>query len=114
VPRRGAGSLNELMESITLMDDEQFEWDPVKAEANFRKHKVRFDQAAAAFDDVLALIEQDFSEDYGEDRFILIGKVADGVLSVVFTERQGRIRIISAREANGYERRNYHRAAQKK
>ncbi len=47
-----------------------------------------------------------------EERFILTGRAADGILTVVYTERNGRIRIISAREANDYERRNYYRAAQ--
>jgi uncharacterized protein len=94
------------------MESEYFEWDDAKAEANFRKHSVRFEHAAEACDDPYALIQLDDSEDYGEDRFILIGRAVDGVLAVVYTERNDRVRIISAREANGYERRDYHRAAQ--
>jgi uncharacterized DUF497 family protein len=94
------------------MKSEYFEWDDAKAEANFRKHKVRFQHAAEACEDPYALIELDDSEDYGEDRFILIGRAADGLLAIVYTERNDRIRIISAREANDYERRNYRRAAQ--
>ena len=81
---------------------------------NFRKHKVRFEHAAEACEDPHALIELDDSEDYGEDRFILIGQAAGGVLTVVCTERNDRIRIISARGANDYERRNYRRATQEK
>jgi len=54
----------------------------------------------------------DESEDYGEDRFLLTARVADGILVVVYTERGERIRIISAREATDYERRSYYRAAQ--
>ena len=95
------------------MEGEYFEWDDAKAEANFKKHKVRFEHAVEACEDPDALIESDDSEDYGEDRFILIGRAANGVLAVVYTERSDRIRIISAREANDYERRNYRRAAQK-
>jgi uncharacterized protein len=94
------------------MHDEYFEWDDAKAEANRRKHKVRFEHAAEACEDPFALIEQDDSEDYGEERFVLIGQAAGGVLTVVYTERNGRLRIISAREANDHERRNYRRAAQ--
>ena len=93
------------------MSDE-FEWDPVKAAANYRKHGVRFEHAQEACEDVFALVELDDSEDYGEDRFILTGSAADGVLTVIYTERNGRIRIVSAREANEYERRSYYRAAQ--
>ena len=94
------------------METDAFEWDDAKAEANFRKHKVRFEHAAEACGDPFALIELDDSQDYGEDRFILIGQAADGVLTVVYTERHERIRIISAREANDHERRNYRRAPQ--
>ena len=90
-----------------------FEWDPAKAEANFKKHGVRFEHAAEACGDPFAVVELDDSEDYGEDRFVLTGRAADGVLTIVYTERNERIRIISAREANDYERRIYHRAAQK-
>jgi uncharacterized protein len=83
------------------MENDAFEWDDAKAEANFRKHKVRFEHAAEAREDPYALIELDDNQDYGEDRFIPIGQAADGVLSVV-----------SAREANNHERRNYRRAPQ--
>ena len=92
--------------------NDDFEWDAGKAASNLKKHGVSFEQATLAFDDAFALIEQDDSEHYGEDRFILIGRALDGVLTVVYTERDGRIRIISAREAHEYERRNYYRAAQ--
>ncbi len=91
--------------------DEEFEWDSKKAAGNLKKHGVSFEQAALAFEDAFALTEQEDSEDYGEDRFILIGRVLGGVVTVVYTERSGRIRIISAREAYDYERRNYYRAA---
>ncbi len=64
------------------------------------------------FEDPFALIELDESEEYGEDRFLLTGRAAGGILVVVYTERGERVRIISAREATEYERRNYYRAAQ--
>jgi uncharacterized protein len=93
------------------MQDEYFEWDDAKAEANLKKHKVRFGHAVLACEDPFAIVERDDSEDYGEDRYILIGRALDGVVAVVFTERHGRTRIISAREANDHERNNYRRAA---
>jgi hypothetical protein len=55
-----------------------------------------------------ALVEYDDSEDYGEDRFVLTGRAADGILVLVYTERGDRIRIIPAREATDHE----HRAGQ--
>ena len=94
--------------------NDDFEWDSKKAASNLRRHGVTFEQAVLAFDDGFALVEQDESEDYGEDRFILIGRALEGLLTIIYTEREGRVRIISAREAYGYERRNYYRAAQEK
>ena len=93
-----------------MMADD-FEWDQAKAAANYKKHGVRFEHAVGAFEDPFALIELDESEEYGEDRFLLTGRAAGGILVVVYTERGERVRIISAREATEYERRNYYRTA---
>jgi uncharacterized DUF497 family protein len=94
-----------------MMADD-FEWDQAKAAANYKKHGVRFEHAVGAFEDPFALIELDESEEYGQDRFLLTGRAAGGILVVVYTERGERVRIISAREATEYERRNYYRATQ--
>jgi len=94
------------------MTADDFEWDQAKAAANYKKHGVRFEHAVGAFEDPFALLELDESEEYGEDRFLLTGRAAGGILVVVYTERGERVRIISAREATEYERRNYYRAAQ--
>lgn len=89
------------------MESDEFEWDDAKAEANLRKHNISFRAASRVFDDPLALIEQDLSEDYGEDRFLATGRVAGLLITVAFTERGDCIRIISARKANNDERRAY-------
>jgi uncharacterized DUF497 family protein len=89
------------------MNGGDFDWDEAKAEANLRKHKISFRAASRVFDDPLVLIEQDLSEDYGEDRFLAIGRVGGLLISVVYTERGDCIRIISARKANGHEQRAY-------
>ena len=78
---------------------------------NYRKHGVRIEHAQAACEDAFAFVELNETEDCGEERFILTGRAADGILTVVYKQRDGRIRIVSAREANDYERRNYYRAA---
>ena len=93
-----------------MTDD--FEWDRTKAAANYKKPGVRFEHVVLAFEDPFALVELDESEEYGEDRFLLTGRAAGGIVVVVYTERGERVRIISAREATEYERRNYYRAAQ--
>ncbi len=86
-----------------------FEWDDAKAEANLRKHKISFRAAGRVFDDPLVLVEQDFSEDYGEDQFLATGRVEGLLIPVAYTERGDRFRIISARKANSDEQRAYDR-----
>jgi uncharacterized DUF497 family protein len=87
------------------MQSDEFEWDDAKAEANLRKRNISFRAASRVFDDVLALIEQDVSEDYGEDRCLATGLVEGLLVTVAYTERGDRIRIISARKANSDEQR---------
>jgi len=89
------------------MQSDEFEWDDAKAEANLKKHKISFRAASRVFDDTLVLIEQDLAEDYGEDRFVAVGRVEGLLITVVFTERGERVRIVSARKANNDERRAY-------
>ena len=59
------------------------------------------------FDDPLVLLEQDFAEDYGEDRFLATGRVEGLLVTVIYTERGDCIRIISARKASSDEQRAY-------
>ena len=89
------------------MQSDEFEWDDSKAEANLRKHKISFRAASRVFDDPLVLLEQDFAEDYGEDRFLATGRVEGLLVTVVYTERGDCIRIISARKASSDEQRAY-------
>jgi uncharacterized DUF497 family protein len=90
------------------MENDEFEWDDAKAAANVQKHGVSFEEARGVFRDPFAVELLDDREDYGEDRYILIGMTAAGVLVVVYTMRDERNRIISARKAEPNERRFYH------
>ena len=90
------------------MINEEFEWDDAKAESNIEKHSVSFEEACGVFRDPFAIELLDDRDDYGEDRYILIGMAAPGVLVVVYTVRDERNRIISARRAEPNERRFYH------
>ena len=69
-----------------------------------------FELAKTVFYDPFAVERLDDREDYGEERFVLIGK-AEGnvVLLVAYTEREGRMRIISARRATQNEQDDYFR-----
>jgi uncharacterized protein len=87
----------------------EFDWDADKAERNVRRHGVDFIEAASAFNDGLAYIVEDETHSFDEPRELLVGHSRrNRLLLVVFTERDAnRIRIISARLANGKERKRY-------
>ena len=75
-----------------------------------RTHGVSFDLAKTVFNDPFALEWLDEREEYGEERFVIIG-MAEGkvLLFVAYTEREERIRIISARRVTQYEQDEYFR-----
>lgn len=86
----------------------QFVWDPTKAAANFRKHRVSFHEAATVLQDVLSTTFPDEGHSTLEQRFVTIGVSTRGrLLVVVHTERAGKIRVISARRATRREQRFY-------
>lgn len=90
------------------MSDLAFEWDPIKAEINRQKHGITFEEASTVFDDPLAAIFDDEAHSIFEPREIIIGhSVYNNLLIVSFIERDGSIRIISARRTTGRERRDY-------
>ena len=85
-----------------------FEWDPDKSSSNVVKHGVDFFEASTVFGDPFELTVPDPSHSEGEFRFLSLGSSTVGRLLVVsYTERDERIRIISAREANPRERKQY-------
>jgi uncharacterized protein len=83
----------------------EFEWDPAKAETNLRKHGVPFLKACEVFKDPQRLEQSDPYE--GEERWIALGRVEHSILVVVFTERENKTRIISARKATRDEEKIY-------
>jgi uncharacterized protein len=86
----------------------RFEWHKAKAEANFRRHGVSFDLATTVFRDPFAVELLDDREEYGEERFVMIGMAKGEVLLfVAYTEREEHLRIISARRATQYEQDDY-------
>ena len=93
---------------------DRFEWDPNKAAANERKHRVSFELAMEAMTDPRALISVDEEHSEDELRERLLGLSAKGVLLVVYVARlhqRGSVfRIITARKATRSERRDYDEA----
>ncbi|ETX06319.1 BrnT family toxin [Candidatus Entotheonella palauensis] len=85
------------------------EWNPAKNDSNIAHHGIDFEDARRIFDGlVLERIDDRF--DYGEERIIAIGVVDGRELYVVYTMREERRRIISARRVTRYEREAYYQA----
>jgi len=86
----------------------EFEWDDRKAGLNIRKHGVSFEEASTVLSDPLALTIYDPLHSEDEERYVVLGESQRRrLLVVVFTDRDDRIRIISARVATRSERRQY-------
>ena len=86
----------------------EFEWDENKNQSNWIKHKIDFADAIHVFLDENRLEREDTRKNYGESRFQTIGTTEQGIMFVIYTERDGNtIRIISARKANSRERKAY-------
>ena len=86
----------------------KFEWNNEKNIANKAKHKISFETAQYVFLDPNAhrVFDRNVNE---KDRWHMIGKIMDLiVVLVVYTERDGSTRIISARKANKKERKLYY------
>lgn len=86
----------------------QFEWDENKNAQNLKKHGISFEEAQEIFDGIVFnAIDERF--DYGEIREISIGAIQGVVIvTVAHTERNGVIRIISARKATRQEKKTYY------
>lgn len=90
-----------------------FEWDPIKAKENLRKHRISFDRAAEVLADPLALSIVDEEHSEREERWVSLGKDRRGTLLILihtFSEVSAgecEIRIISARKAHKRETRQY-------
>lgn len=93
-----------------IIDKIIFEWDPVKAELNYTKHKVTFEEAKSVFyDENAILISNPDHSSMDEDRFIMLGLSSELHMLVVchWYRQNDRIRIISARKANTLEAAQY-------
>ena len=91
------------------MAELQFEWDESKNVSNQQKHGVSFEEAKTVFADDFARLIRDPDHSHGEERFILLGMSARFRLLIVCHCERGSdvIRIISARKADRYERKQY-------
>ena len=86
----------------------EYEWDDNKNQKNQIKHSIDFYDAILIFDDNDRIELLDDRKDYQEKRYQTIGIVFDVVLTVIYTIRNNRYRIISARKASRHERETYY------
>jgi uncharacterized DUF497 family protein len=84
----------------------QFRWSQTKRHANLVKHGLDFADAERVFAGLTFTFEDD-RFDYGEQRFVTLGLLAGGPVSLVHTETSHEIRIISFRKATAREARIY-------
>jgi uncharacterized DUF497 family protein len=85
----------------------ELEWDDEKNRINRVKHGWDFADAIRVFRDPLFYIAEDRSLDYGERRHRIIGYAGHKLVTVIYTERGGTIRVISAYKTSPQERRDY-------
>jgi uncharacterized protein len=97
--------LTFVLVSSSLTQDEEFEWDDRKAESNYGKHGVSFELATRVFADPFIVEVSDDGSD--EERYKAIGMVDGVLLNVIYTPRDGRFRLISARRADSDEQDHY-------
>ena len=87
----------------------EFEWDEDKRMINILKHNIDFIDVIPIFDDPKRLNIIDNRKEYGEIRIRTIGQVQQElVIVVIHTDRNGKVRIISARRANKKEKEQYY------
>jgi uncharacterized protein len=83
----------------------EFEFDPHKSEANFKKHDIDFVAAQALWGDPQRVVIPAKTDD--EERFLVVGKLGEKYWSAVMTHRGEAVRIISVRRSRDEEREIY-------
>lgn len=88
----------------------EFEWHVAKAQANRRNHGDSFELAKTVYKDPFAIERLDDREDYGEERFVVIGMAeGDCLLYVAYAERGERFRLTSAGRVTQHEQADYYK-----
>ncbi|MCB9930195.1 MAG: BrnT family toxin [Alphaproteobacteria bacterium] len=91
-----------------MAGDQDVEFDAEKSERNRRLRGFSFRHAARVFEsDHVEWLDDRL--DYGEQRYIVLGRIEGRHHIVVYVWRGGRRRIISARRANAREIKRYER-----
>ena len=96
------------MQDIFLPEPIAFEWDESNREKNWHKHRVLIKECEEVFEDEKRQSWKDILHSKNEPRYIMLGSSqAKRILFVVFTIRNLRVRVVSARDASKRERELY-------
>ena len=99
---------------IDLSTVDGFEWDDGNRDKNWKQHKVHWTESEEAFLNEPVVLIPDPQHSQTETRLALLGRtLADRRLTIVFTVRKNRVRVISARDMSKKERRIYDEALEK-
>ena len=86
----------------------EFEWDEGNIEKNELKHGVTKEECEDVFFNEPQIVAEDQKHSIKEMRYSLLGQTGLGrLLNVIFTIRNNKIRVISARDQNKKEREIY-------
>ena len=86
----------------------KFEWDDTKAANNIKKHGVTFNEASTVFRDPLAITYADPEHSIGEYCYLTFGRsIMNRLIVVAHSDRNDKVRLISAREMTRSERKDY-------
>jgi len=86
-----------------------FEWSKEKEDSNIQKHGTSFVAAVKVFDEPKHIEEGSTKPEYGENRIKTIGMIDNElIIAVISTDRNLKIRIISARRARKNEKEQYY------
>lgn len=89
----------------------EFEWDEGKRQSNLERHGVDFEDIKPVFEQQEKTVQSvDNRKQYGETRINLLGEIQNKLYCIIYTKRNSRYRIISARRANSRERRKYYQS----
>ncbi|MCZ7609595.1 MAG: BrnT family toxin [Ignavibacterium sp.] len=73
-----------------------FEWNEDKNRINRKKHNISFEEAQYAFSDTKRIIAKDLEHSESEERYYCFGRIGENIVTVRFTYRNNKIRIIGA------------------
>ncbi len=87
---------------------EGFDWDEGNQTKNWKKHHVTLPECEQVFFNEPLVVTEDIRHSVAEGRYFVLGRTDTGrLLFIVFTVRNQRIRVISARDMSKKERSRY-------